>query len=216
MKEHSPTKSLLKTLLGMRADRFTQTGRCRICGDEWQYSAPTEDELKRAIKDMGHLCPYCSDAGDEERQRMKKWSEDRASTKSKGSIMGFLFGTVFHIIILVSLLGCDPAANAIKSATTPSGATIELGMTIDDVHDRIGIPYKDKQYVVSPAERLWVYYLDGGAGKEDHYFVVGLTIKAGTVVEIFSARHEPKINCEVYHEWVKKISDHNKDKGRKQ
>lgn len=123
------------------------------------------------------------------------------------------------LICLVFFPGCDPGGNhgasipPIAAATTPAGATIESGMTIDDVHSRIGIPYKDRQYGPEFTDRLWIYYLEGGAGKEDSYFFLVLNIKSpGIVTGIFTARHEPKTQCAVYYEFLNKISDNNKAK----
>lgn len=202
MKRHEPTKNLMQTLFGMKADKFTETGICRICGDEWQYSAPTEAELKRSIKAIGHLCPYCADADEDERKRMKKFAAGNRPHRSKG-LLGFLFGTVFYVIFIV-ITGCAGMSagqpeNAdykqIISATAPNGEEINIGMSVEAVKAALGTPHKVRTYE-SPRERLLVYYLEGGGG---YYFIVGLSIKAGKVAEIFSAEYERKINCAYFY-----------------
>jgi hypothetical protein len=91
MYEHEPTKNLMQMLLGLRADRFTETGRCKCCGKEWRYSAPTEGELRKGIADMGYMCAYCESVGDEERERIRKWAEDETASQGKG-LFYWLFG----------------------------------------------------------------------------------------------------------------------------
>lgn len=91
MYEHQPTKSLMQMLLGMEADRFTETGTCVNCGGEWQYSGYSEEDLRKGIADMGCMCAYCESVGDEERERVRKWVEEEKASEGKG-LFYWLFG----------------------------------------------------------------------------------------------------------------------------
>lgn len=91
MYEHEPRKNLMQMLFCMPADRFTETGKCVVCGGEWQYSGHSEADLRQGIADMGHMCAYCESADDEERERMRQFAREEKSS-NRGGLFHFLFG----------------------------------------------------------------------------------------------------------------------------
>jgi outer membrane protein assembly factor BamE (lipoprotein component of BamABCDE complex) len=113
------------------------------------------------------------------------------------------------IIITAAILGCDdPYKSTIKAITTPSGAEIYLNMPVTEIIQALGAPHRDRPYNNQVTNRFWVYYLPGGPNHQDDYYVLGLYLTSpGIVKEIFSADYEAKVNCEVYHEYVKRLND---------